>query len=359
MNDGKYMLRAVGLAEKGRGKAGTNPLVGSLVVRQGKTVGFGWYGGFGGEHAEARALAQAGRSARGATLYVTMEPCNSTGKTPPCTRMIAAAGIRRVVIGVADPSQRGNGIRELKRRGIRVGIGTESSRILEQNADFFRHRKLKRPIVTLKLALTLDGRIADRFGGSKWISSAEARKWTRKLRGRADAVMIGANTASTDDPGLLAPQADRAPLRIIVDPRARSGPNLKMIRRGRVLVAAGNNAPARRVMNLQFAGAEVIRVPAGRGGIDLRALLRTLYSEGVASVLCEGGGRLAGSLLDCGLIDRMVLVIAPRIIGDVRAIPGFSGKARILRDAVPVRITGEYMIGGNVVLEAEPCGKGK
>lgn len=347
------MLRAIRLAERGRGAAGTNPLVGAMVVKGGRVSGSGWYRQFGGPHAEAIALANAGNAARGADLYVTMEPCDSTGKTPPCTRMIVASGIKRVVIGLADPSQGGNGIRELKRRGIRVDIGAERARIREQNADFFLHRSLGRPVVTLKLALTLDGRIADRFGSSKWISSAAARKWTRKLRGRSDAVMVGSSTAHRDDPGLRAPQPGRKPLKIIVDRRATVGPDLRLIREGKALVAVGAAAPAGRVRELQLAGARVVRLASGRNGVDLQALLRGLYSEGVGSVLCEGGGRLAGALLDRRLIDRMFLVFAPKILADSSAPAGFAGKSRSLSQAMPVRIIRRFTAGGDAIMEAE------
>ncbi len=353
------MLRAVRLAENGRGATGPNPLVGALVVKRGKIRGRGWYAGFGCPHAEAKAIAMAGSEARGAALYVTMEPCHTTGKTPPCTRVIAASGIKSVTVGLADPSQRGRGIRELERRGIRVNLGIQADRIRAQNADFFKSRRLKRPVVTLKLAMTLDGRIADRKGRSKWISSAAARGWTRNLRGRMDAVMVGAGTAAADDPGLSAPQAGRNPLRIVVDADARTDPGLKMLRLGRTLVAVGPHAPARRVGALQLAGADILRIPAGparegRKGLNLRALLRALYSEGVGTILCEGGGRLAGTLLDEGLLDRLVLVLAPRILGDARAIPGFSGKARRLGDAARFHIEREIPIGTDLILDAAP-----
>lgn len=342
------MRLALALAERGRGATGANPLVGAVVVKRGRVVGRGWHSRWGGPHAEAIALARAGDRARGSDLYVTLEPCAHLGKTAPCTRQIIAAGVRRVVVAMRDPAQGGRGLGELRRArvAVRMGVLVEAARV--QNREFLLRLATGRPAVTVKLAQTLDGRIADARGSSKWITSPAARRLTRRLRGEADAVMVGGRTAREDDPKLTAGR--RAPLKVIVDSRARLSPGARLLATGRTVVAATRAAPARRVAALELRGAEVWRLPARGGRVDLAVLLRTLLARGVGSVFCEGGAELAGALLDRGLVDRVAVVIAPRLLGGPKARPAVLGRGRALPDAIPLKEVSVTRIGRDTLI---------
>lgn len=347
------MRRALELARRGRGAVGTNPLVGAVVVRGAKVVGEGWHARYGGPHAEAVALAKAGIKARGATLYVTLEPCSRVGKTPPCTRMIIASRVRRVVFACPDPNERGRGSRELRRHGLTVIRGVLEKRARELNSEFFTRIRTRRPYLILKLAETLDGKIADSRGRSRWISSPEARVWTRGLRNGVDAVMVGAGTAVTDDPRLTAPgaPAGNQPVRIVVDSRARVPPSARLFAPGKVLVAVTGAAPRARVAALATAGAEIMRFPASGGRVPLRALMRALYAGGVGSILCEGGGALAGALVDGGLVDRVVMVISPRILGGSGSRSAITGIGRRLASALILKQVEVRRLGRDVVVD--------
>lgn len=349
------MRRALELAERGRGGVGTNPLVGAVVVRGGRAVGEGWHAVYGGPHAEAVALARTGTRARGASLYVTLEPCSRTGKTPPCTRMIVAAGVRSVIAALADPEERGRGFAELKAGGIKAVKGVLEREARDQNREFLARGTTRRPYLILKLAMTLDGKIADFRSDSKWISSARARAWTRGLRRRVDAVMVGVRTALTDDPRLTAPGGGRQPLKIIVDSRARLPVRARLLRTGRTLVAATTRAPGDRLGALRLAGAEVVGLPPRRGKVPLRRLMGGLYARGVGAVLCEGGGELAGSLVAEGLVDRVLMVISPKIMGGSRSRPSLLGPDRPLGEALPLKDLEVRSLGPDTLLEGRPA----
>jgi len=354
--DARWMRRALELAGRGKGAVGTNALVGAVVVRGGRVVGEGWHARYGAPHAEPVALAAAGDRARGATLYVTLEPCGHTGKTPPCSRAIVASGVKTVFVALRDPSRGGRGTGELRRAGIRVVEGLLEDEARKLNESFLAAGRTRRPFVTLKLAVTLDGRIADEKGRSRWISSRPARAITRRLRADNDAVMVGAGTAAADDPGLRSPVAGRTPLRIIVDGLARCRPGLGLLRDGGpALFIVSRRAPAARVAALRRAGAEILAVQPGAGGVDLRRALKALYAYGVGTVLCEGGAGLAGSLIDGRLADRAVFVVAPLVIGGSGARSAVAGRGRLLDRALRLKGVSITRAGDDTLVAGRLC----
>jgi diaminohydroxyphosphoribosylaminopyrimidine deaminase / 5-amino-6-(5-phosphoribosylamino)uracil reductase len=332
----RWMARAIALARQGLGRTSPNPAVGAVVVKNGRVVGEGWTRPAGGPHAEIVALRQAGRGAQGATLYVTLEPCAHHGRTPPCTQAVIAAEIARVVVGVGDPNPRvrGRGLRALAAAGIVVNTG-----ILAEEAGavsaWFRHYIVRgRPYVLLKLAASIDGRIATARGESRWISGPAARRWVHELRNQVDAVMVGSGTVLADDPALTCRmRGGRDPLRVVVDGRLRISPRARIVRqrsRAATLIAVTASAPPARARALARAGAEVMVVPGRRGKVLLAALLRELAARGVVSVLIEGGGELAAAALRAQLVDRLLVVTAPMVIGgDGRPMLGSLGLGRL------------------------------
>jgi diaminohydroxyphosphoribosylaminopyrimidine deaminase/5-amino-6-(5-phosphoribosylamino)uracil reductase len=340
--DARWMQRALELARRGR--TAPNPRVGAVVIDDaGECVGEGFHERAGTPHAEVHALSRAGDRTRGATLYCTLEPCNHHGRTPPCTEAILAAGIRRVVIGCPDPKRHGTaaGAEHLRAHGVEVVLGIEEEAARELVADFATVALLGRPLVELKAAVTLDGRIATRTGDSKWITGEAARTEAHRLRAGADAVMVGVGTALEDDPRLdvrLPPDeplpdpigAPPRPPRIIVDSTLRIPLEAQVVRSARQhptwIAHAPSADPARRAA-LAEAGVVPIEIPrAGGGGLDLAALLAELARRDVLRLLVEGGGRLHGALLDAGLVDRAAIFVAPVILGDPGA-PGLATRA--------------------------------
>jgi len=353
----RFMLRALALAERGRGHTGTNPLVGAVVVRGGRIVGEGWHARWGGPHAEAIALAAARERARGATLYVTLEPCSRLGKTPPCTRMIVQAGVKRVVVACPDPLERGRGMAEIRRAGIGTRSGVLAGQARAQNHEWFRRLRTGRPYLILKLATTLDGRIADARRRSKWITSPAARNWTRRLRSRVDAVMVGAGTAVVDNPRLTAPGRRLGPIRIVVDGRARLSPRARLMRGGEVIVAVSARAPRRRVGALRAAGARTVVIPGRGTRMPLRAVLQALYAEGVGSILCEGGADLAGGLVAGRLVDRAVIVLAPRLLGGRGSLPSILGPDSPLARALSLARIRVHRVGPDLIVDGDVEGR--
>lgn len=328
MDDREAMQRAIALAWGGWGRVGKNPLVGALVVRDGAVVGEGFHAEWGGRHGEVVALAAAGTRARGAELVVSLEPCAHYGKTPPCTDAIVGAGIRRVVFGArdADPKARGGGD-VLRRAGLDVVPGLLEEEVRAQNALFF-HRLAgagrERPFVALKLAVSLDARIADRTGRSQWVSGSEAREFVHWLRAGFDAIAVGAGTATADDPGLTVRGSvvpAKPPLRVVLDRRGEVARTATLVRTARetpTLFFLGPEALAASRAALESSGAQVAEADAPR------AALMELARRGIASVLVEGGGVLAGRLLKEELVDRVYLIVAPILLGG-DGVPAFAG----------------------------------
>ncbi len=318
------MRAALGLARRALGRAWPNPAVGCVLVNDGRVVGRGWTQPGGRPHAETEALRRAGAAARGAVAHVTLEPCAHHGRTPPCADALVDAGIARAVVAIADPDPRvdGAGVARLRDAGIAVTEGVCAAEAGEVNAGFGLRIRAGRPLVTLKLATTLDGRIATRSGASQWITGPESRAFAHGLRARHDAVLVGARTAVADDPNLtcrLPGLGDRSPVRIFLDGGDELPDSHDLIANARtvptwVLTARDETDPRR--VSMAAHGVEVVRAaPSGDGGIDIADGLRALAGRGLNSVLVEGGGGVAASLLRERLVDRVVWFRAPMTIG--------------------------------------------
>lgn len=315
-----WMRKALRLARRGVGKTSPNPPVGALVVRGGKAVGRGFHARAGLEHAEIVALGRAGRLARGATLYVTLEPCSHYGRTPPCVDAILRSGIARVVAAVADPNPRvrGRGFRALRKAGVEVveGVLAEEGRDLIEPFAFFIRSGL--PFVTLKLAASADGRIATASGASRWITGARARRFARKLRAQSDAIVVGARTVKLDDPRLTARiEGGGDPLRVVVDGKLTTSPDARVFntKNGSVLLVAERRAAARRGGAYRRRGIEILALAGKNGRVSTKVLMRRLAARGITSVLVEGGGDLAAEILRARLVRKLLLFVAPRILG--------------------------------------------
>ncbi len=319
-SDERFMSRALSLAERGRGLASPNPVVGACVVKKGRLISSGFHARFGGPHAEVLALCRAGRKARGGTLFVTLEPCSTFGKTPPCVDRIREAGIRRVVIGVRDPNpkHRGRAFRALRNSGIRVETGVLQNKALEQNEAFFKWVQSRIPFVILKMAQSLDGKIASRTGAARWISGPQARAWVHDLRARSDAVLVGVRTVLRDNPRLTARYGSgRKNLwRIVLDSFGQSSPSARIFRGGSPAVLVCASGTFARVAK-KFGHTPVMVLPvAGHGGrLDLKELLSKLGALGITSLLVEGGGEVAWSFLERGLVDKIFWIVAPKLMG--------------------------------------------
>lgn len=359
--DVRMMRRAFALATLGRGTTTPNPLVGAVVARGDRVMGQGFHRRPGEPHAEALALRDAGPSSRGATLYTNLEPCCHTGRTPPCVDGIVRSGVGRVVAAMRDPNPRvnGGGFRALRRHGIDVDSGVLRSEAAAVNEAFIKYCRVGLPFVTLKAAASLDGRIATRAGDSKWITSPFLRKHARLLRAENDVLVVGIGTALADDPRLnRRPRLPgSAPLvRAVIDGCLRLSEQSRLVATARedpVLVFCGPEASSARRRRLEAAGVIVDDVPRPRGRLHLETVLRKLAERGLSRVLVEGGGELHASFLEEKLADRLVLYVAPRIIGgrSARALFGGEGPARVgdtprLRSPRCTRVGEGWMIEG-------------
>ena len=329
-DDEFWMARALDLAERGRGETNPNPMVGCVVVKDGRAVGEGWHRRAGTDHAEVRALAQAGARARGATLYVNLEPCAHQGRTPACAPRLAAAGVRRVVAAVRDPNPavNGRGLARLRRAGVTVTTGVLESDALLLNEPFLVAAGQRRPFVVLKAALTLDGRIATRSGGSKWITSPAQRRAARRMRGGYDAVAVGIGTVLADDPWLLPRPAVHRPFhRVVFDAGLRLPSDSRLARSARrspVWVFCVR-ADARRRRPLEARGVTVVKSPGRAGRVSLPWALREMRRLGIWSLMVEGGSELLGSFLAARLVDQVALFRAPLLLGGRGSRPAFGG----------------------------------
>jgi len=358
------MARALRLAQQARGRTSPNPMVGAVVVSGSRIVGRGYHHRAGQAHAEVLALRAAGTKARGATLYVTLEPCCHTDKrTPPCVPSVIASGVRRVVVAMRDPNPRvrGRGIARLRRAGIDVATGCledEAERLNEAYAHWIR---TGRPFVMMKAAMTLDGKIATAAGVSKWITGEEARRDVHRLRSAVDAVMVGIETVLHDDPKLTARvkgTSARQPIRIILDSTLRIPATATVLPSpgGQVLIATTTHAAKDRIDDLRARGAIVLPLPAEEGRPSLRACLEELGRRGVTSVLLEGGATVNESALRAGLVDRVILYVAPALLGgqDARSVIGGTSP-QVLSDARRLENLRITSVGNDLKIEASPA----
>lgn len=365
--DIRFMRRALALAERGRGRTSPNPLVGAVVVAGGRAVGEGFHARAGGPHAEVVALDQAGPLARGGTLYVTLEPCCHYGRTPPCTERIIASGVVRVVAALVDPNPRvnGAGFAALRRAGIEVRCGVLGEPARRQNEAYLKFITTGRPWVILKYAMSADGKLATRTGDSQWITGLKARHLVHRLRNAVDAVAVGVDTVLADDPLLTTrlPRGGRDAVAVVLDSQARTPPTSALLRGSRgapVVVAVTAAAPAARVERLRSAGAEVEVLPEGPGGVSWSHLLDRLGARGLTSLLVEGGARVAGSLVDAGLVDKLMVFMAPLVIGGSEAPGPVAGQgAETLSEALRLERVRFRRLGTDILLEGYAGGRGQ
>mgnify|MGYP001825544045 FL=1 len=359
-DDAAYMAKALRLAARGRFSTHPNPRVGCLLVRNHSVVGEGWHRRAGGPHAEIDALAAACGRARGATAYVTLEPCSHQGRTPPCAPALADAGVARVVIPTLDPNPRvsGEGVAMLRAAGLAVDVGILADEARALNAGFFARMETGRPRATVKLAASLDGRTAMASGESRWITGAEARADVHRLRADSSAIVTGIGTVLADNPSLTVRRPDldlqgRQPLRVVLDSRLRMPPDAKMLSLpGDTVVFATSQASAG-ADRLVGAGARVETLPGASGQLDLAAVSRRLGDMECNDVLVETGPRLAGAWVLAGLADRVVVYLAPHLLGDrarpLMELPGLESMA----DRVQLRIAGVRQVGRDLRIELE------
>ena len=354
----KWLKRALELAEKGRGFTSPNPVVGAVIVSGEKVVGEGFHSEFGAPHAEIKALEQSGESARGARLYVNLEPCCFYGKTPPCTEAIIKSGIREVYIGTIDPNPKvnGAGVKSLEQASLKVQVGILEREARYANRGFFTFIQKKRPWITLKMALTLDGFIADATGKSRWITGVEARKFVHEQRRLHDAVMVGMGTVYQDDPELLPDnRSGYIPYRVVLDEALNLPPRMKLVTDGfqrRTIIVTACQEKAEKIRQFESSGVKIIQSSKDEfGWLDLPKTLAKLAEFGVTSIFCEGGSQVAGSLLNQRLVDELQVFIAPKILGE--GLRAFSGFMQSLDQALMVEWEKVERLGADVLLQGK------
>ncbi|MBN9697050.1 MAG: bifunctional diaminohydroxyphosphoribosylaminopyrimidine deaminase/5-amino-6-(5-phosphoribosylamino)uracil reductase RibD [Zoogloea sp.] len=357
-DDFRWMARALELAARGLFTTTPNPRVGCVIVRDDQVVGEGWHVRAGEPHAEVHALAMAGEAARGATAYVTLEPCSHHGRTPPCADALVKAGVKRVVAAMSDPNPlvAGRGLQRLRDAGIDTLAGVQEAEARELNIGFISRMTRGRPWLRLKVAATLDGKTALENGVSQWITGDDARRDAHRWRARSCAVLTGIGTVRDDDPQLnvRAIATDRQPLRVVVDARLDTPLNARLLDGGPVLIAAAVDNPER-IAALQRRGADVVVLPNDGGKVDLNALMQELGRRGLNEVTAESGFKLNGSLLREGCVDELVLYLAPFLVGDAARglfnLPALS----TLADKRPLTLRDVRMIGQDLRILARPA----
>lgn len=356
----QWMERAIEQARQGVGLTRPNPPVGAVVVKNGRAIGQGYHRKAGGPHAEIYALREAGARVRGSELYITLEPCSTQGRTPPCTDAIIQAGVHKVIYACEDPNPRhaGQANNVLQQAGIEVVHGIHCDAAAELIEPFRLHQTMARPRVVLKMGMTLDGRIADRRGASKWITGPASRGRVQDLRRMSDGILVGAETVRLDDPSLLPrPAKGRKPYRIVVDSRARVPLASRILNdgyTGQTIVAATTAAAASRQKALERKGAHVWALPSRKGRVSLKALMKALGREGLLQVLCEGGGRLAGEMVRQRLVDEFQFFVAPKLLGGQGTRPVLEGFSVWLDQAFSLSITHVDVVGDDVRIVAVP-----
>ena len=360
MDDHHFMQMALDLAIKGQGFTSPNPMVGAVVVKDGRMVGSGYHQMVGGPHAEVNAIDAAGKLAKGATLYVTLEPCNHTGRTPPCTRKILAAGIKRVVVAMMDPNRdvAGGGAKLLEQQGIRITTGVCQAQARKLNEAFVKFVRTRRPFVIAKCAATLDGRIATRCGDSKWVTGEKARQFVHRLRHAVDGILVGINTVRTDNPSLTARLPDgqcKDPVRVILDTHLSISPEAKLLRQesdADTILVVGEALTPDKQTNFEKDGIRVIQSELKNGLIDMDALMDRLGTMGLTSILIEGGSRVLASAFGAGIVDKVLFFYAPKILGGDDGIPICSGPGpELMSQSIAVNDINVRRFGDDVMIE--------
>lgn len=360
MNDRQYMQRALDLAAKGAGFVSPNPMVGAVVVKDGQVIGEGYHQAAGGPHAEVHALNAAGSSARGATLYVTLEPCNHFGRTPPCTEKIITAGIRRIVVAMADPNPKvkGGGNDYLKAQGIEVACGVCQEDARKLNESFIKSITTGLPFVILKMAATLDGRIATRTGDARWVTGEAARARVHAMRHAMDAIMVGIGTVAADDPSLttrLKSGRGVDPVRVILDTHLKLNPAARLLASGSnaaTYVVCAPDAGSQKKQRLMEKGAEILEIPLRDGYIDLSHLMMRLGRMGITSILVEGGGQVAAGALNSGIVDKVALFYAPKLLVSDQGVPMCRGEGPVkMKDALALKNVDVSRVGEDILVE--------
>lgn len=329
--DQYYMNLALELAATAKGRTNPNPLVGAIIVKNGMIVGSGLHRKAGEPHAEVHAFRMAGDHAKDATLYVTLEPCSHYGKTPPCAELVKNSGVCRVVIAMQDPNPvvAGRGIRILQEAGIEVEVGVLEQEARLLNERFIHNMISSTPFIVSKVAMTLDGKLATHNGHSKWVTGTEAREFVHQLRNEVDGIMVGIGTVLADNPKLTTrlPEGGKNPIRIILDSNLRIPIDAEVTdtTEAQTWVVTSEEADQSKIALLKEKGLEVIFVPASESGLDLPALLKRLYEEGITDVLLEGGSELNGAFLKAGLINKFLIFVAPKLLGGRNSKTPFAG----------------------------------
>ena len=359
MDDEYFMKMALSLAKRGQGYTSPNPMVGAVIVKDGQVKGRGYHQSVGKAHAEVNAIADAGPEARGATLYVNLEPCNHTGRTPPCTRKILEAGIKRVVFAMQDPNSiAGGGGAFLKKHGVEVHRGVCEKSAQRLNEAFIKYVQTKRPFVTLKCAATLDGRIATRTGDSKWVTGEKARRFVHQLRQAVDAILVGIGTIQTDDPSLTARLGFKKgadPVRIILDTHLSISPDAKILRLDSdsdTILVTGSKIAEEKKKRIQKKGVRLIQQSMASDQIDLKLLMDQLGSMGITSVLIEGGSRVIASAFGSGIVDKIHFFYAPKILGGDDGLPICKGPGRrLMKESIRIKNVRVRRFDDDVMIE--------
>lgn len=367
IQDKRYIRLTLDLAAKARGHSVPNPMVGAVVVRSGRIVGLGFHRTAGQEHAEIVALRQAGKKARGATLYVSLEPCAHRGRTGPCTEAILRSGVARVVAAMVDPNPacRGRGVASLRRNGIRTTVGILKEEAAKLNEVFVTWMKQARPFVTVKVAQSLDGKIATSTGASQWISGPEARRFVQKLRSQVDAILVGVETVLQDNPRLTVRlksgqglrvngRNQKQPVRVILDSKLRTPPSARLFSsKAPVVVATLKGSSRARERRLTQAGAQVLRLPAQSERVRLKALLKQLASREISHLLIEGGSEVIASAFEARIVDRLFCLVAPKIIGGRTAPTAVGGSGIVsLSEALLLKSVSVRPLGKDLLVSA-------
>jgi len=359
MNDNGYMAIALELAARGAGRVSPNPMVGAVVVRNGEIVGKGYHQAVGGPHAEVHALDEAAEQAMGATLYVTLEPCNHHGRTPPCTDKILRSGIRRVVVAMADPNPdvRGGGNTFLRDHGIEVVCGIREAEARRLNESFVKFVRTRLPFVVLKIAATLDGRIATSNGDARWVTGPEARAMVHRMRHRMDAILVGIGTVKADDPQLTSRPSEEEgvdPIRLVLDTHLAMPPGAQMLRQrseAPTYLVCGPEPDRQRRRMLTDAGARILEVPLKGAHVDMVALMAQLGRMNIASVLIEGGATVAGSALRSDIVDKVALFFAPKLLGG-EGVPMCAGPGpEWMKDALAIENMTVERVGADILVQ--------